>query len=71
MRPSQLKLNYNEFRLLMLKLKNEGKLNALDSEWLARWEAWNLACSPMDDSARGLIRFGHYLGFVHAREFRS
>jgi len=34
--------------------------------WLGRWNAWDFACSPMDDDKRRLIRLGHYLGWYHS-----
>lgn len=36
-------------------------------EWLAAWNLWDLACSPMDDNERRMIRYGHYLGWWDRR----
>ena len=55
----ELKSTYSEFEQL---LKHK-KLDNLDRRWLGDWKLWDLACSPMDDSERSLIRYGHYLGF--------
>ena len=34
-------------------------------EWLAQWEKWDLACSPMNDIIRRFVRHGHHLGWFH------
>lgn len=36
-------------------------------KWLAEWDAWDMACSPMDDAERRLIRYGHHLGWFDRR----
>ncbi len=32
-------------------------------QWVALWEFWDYSHSPMEDQARGKIRYGHYLGY--------
>lgn len=57
-----LRLNYTEWTRFVQE--NEATLSSEDKEWLRIWGGWDLACSPMDDEHRRLIRFGHYLGFT-------
>jgi len=59
-RPSDVLLPYSEFKTRMVELNPVGK----DREWLNEWESWDLACSPMDDNERKLIRYGHHLGWM-------
>lgn len=42
-------------------------LSADAREWLGAWTLWDFACSPMDDSERRLLRYGHWLGWWHCR----
>lgn len=61
--PEELKLGYIEWANLV-----ESRRSSLHPEimlWLSKWELWDLACSPMDDDARRMIRRGHYLGWWH------
>ena len=60
MRPSDILLPYTEFKLRMTEIKPLGKY----LDWLNEWELWDLACSPMDDDERKLIRYGHFLGWM-------
>ncbi len=63
--PSVLKSNYNKFRLHCLR----ETLTPEEQKWLKAWEMWDLACSPMDDKQRSLIRYGYYLGWTHATDY--
>jgi hypothetical protein len=45
-------------------------LNDEDYLWLADWNAYDLACSPMDDNERRFIRYGHHLGWHAGRQSR-
>lgn len=64
--PGVLRLPYDEW-VSWLREHRDG-LNVDQLLWLAAWSKWDLACSPMDDEHRRQIRYGHYLGFVHANE---
>ena len=60
----ELCLPYNKWNELQ-----EGRRERLREDvcaWLDQWNAWDLACSPMSDEKRRLIRLGHYLGWFHA-----
>ena len=59
-KPSDVMLSYTGFKSRMLEIKPSGKYR----DWLNEWENWDLACSPMDDNERKLIRYGHYLGWM-------
>lgn len=59
--PSVLKLDYNAFTD-WTKI-NRSQLSAEDIAWLNAWESYDLACSPMDDDERRMIRMGHNLGW--------
>ncbi len=65
---AELLLDYQSFKLFTAR---PNKLRQDEQEWLGRWEAFDLATSPRDDKERSLIRYGHYMGWVHAREFRA
>jgi hypothetical protein len=59
--PAQLQLPYLAWKVV------EGTItDAHERAWLAAWKRWDLACSPMPDSERRLLRYGHWLGW-HAR----
>lgn len=63
-KPSELLSSYPEFKKISENRKKT--LNKETKKWLKEWELWDLACSPMDDNERKLIRYGHYLGwFAH------
>lgn len=81
MKPSELKLNYSEFCIVVghMRLARDEErwskrpsthptISPEDDEWLNAWELWDLACSPMQDEERKLIRYGHYLGWFAARK---
>ena len=60
-RPSELQLPFAEFSELTASSGEQ-----LDPEWrrwLGDWSLWDLACSPMPDEERRLIRYGHSLGW--------
>lgn len=59
MRPTTLLLSYTEFK----KYTDENEITGELRQWLNEWESWDLACSPMDDNERKLIRYGHFLGY--------
>lgn len=64
--PSVLQYDYFAFRDWVNA--NRPQLAKCEIEWLDAWDAWSLACSPMDDDLRRRIRYGHYLGWAdHAR----
>lgn len=65
--PSVVKSDYHAFKGWCLNHRDE--LTEDESKWLDSWEEWDLACSPMDDAQRCLIRYGHYLGWV-AKEIK-
>lgn len=60
MTKNQLTLNYNEWEAL---LKSNPLQDTDDKRWLAAWNRYDLACSPMEDTQRSLLRYGHYLGW--------
>lgn len=60
-KPSKLLLPYLEWKDYINNIKNE--LDKETLKWLKEWELWDLACSPMDDNERKLIRYGHHLGW--------
>lgn len=43
------------------------RLDPKDREWLGEWESLDLAQSPMEDDERRFMRYGHYIGWMHAR----
>lgn len=47
------------------------KLNREAMMWLNARKSWDLACSPMDDNERKLIRYGHYLGWYSSQALKS
>jgi hypothetical protein len=61
--PDELTLGYTEWKRLVEKRRKQ--LAPEVRQWLGRWQSWDLACSPMDDNERRLIRYGHYLGWWH------
>lgn len=63
MRPSQLSLPYGEFE----EFVKGATLSAEDHKWLGAWHQYDLACSPMDDDFRKIIRIGHYVGWCSGR----
>lgn len=63
--PSLLHLGYEAWHQAIEELRPT--LSNEDKEWLADWEMWDLACSPMDDNDRRLIRYGHRLGWFRSR----
>ncbi len=66
---SQLTSDYSDWKnIVELSRKN---LNNDMKEWLSSWELWDLACSPMSDEERKLIRYGHHLGWFHNNERNS
>jgi len=60
----ELTLGYLEFKKLVAEKEFK---NQDDIEWLHIWQAWDLSCSPMNDSERSLIRYGHYLGWYEGK----
>lgn len=67
--PSELMLGYNDWKPL-----SEARLKHLLPDvraWLHAWKRWDLACSPMDDNERRLIRYGHYLGWWEHGEHKK
>lgn len=62
-RPSELLLPISEWSALAESRRKSLRPDA--ARWLASWEMWDLACSPMDDSRRSLYRYANYLGWVH------
>lgn len=60
-KPSELRLGSEEWK--SLSEERAPHLRPETREWLGSWEMWNLACSPMSDDERRLIRYGHYLGW--------
>ncbi len=65
-KPSDLLLPYDQWEILINREMKSLSLGEI--EWLGRWELWDLACSPMDDERRKQIRYGHWLGWWHAKE---
>ena len=63
-RPSELKLDYTEW----VDLVSNRELASDLKKWLYCWKAWDLACSPMDDDERRIVRYGHYLGWFDAEK---
>ena len=61
-----LDLSYSEFKEWVHK--NEKNLSKDDRLWLNRWDSWDMACSPMDDSERRQIRYGHFLCWFDGRD---
>ncbi len=61
LKPSVLKMDYLDFQCFCLN--NRHRLSPEEQAWLNEWESWDLACSPMDDNERKLIRYGHRLGY--------
>jgi len=62
---SELELGYHEWCALLVKRQH--LLNHKEQEWLAAWDRWDFAVSPMEDERRRLIRSGHHRGwFAHA-----
>lgn len=61
--PDELQLGYTAWKALSESLRP--RLAPSVRSWLAEWQLWDLACSPMDDNERRLIRYGHYLGWLH------
>ena len=66
-KPSELKLGYLEFKALIEKRKAE-VADPATQEWLAAWNRYDLAVSPMDDEERRFVRYGHYLGWFDSKE---
>lgn len=62
--PDELQLGFMAWR--QLSVARRPHLDPKIRRWLGEWSLWDLACSPMCDKERALIRYGHYLGFVHA-----
>jgi len=67
--PSDLKLPYFDFKCLSDSVID--RLSIYDREWLAEWEAWDLAASSIGDNFRSMIRYGHYLGWMAAIKSRG
>lgn len=64
--PGELRLPYHQWCNLVDSRKN---VTAPDvRRWLAAWDLFDLMCSPMDDNERGLIRYGHYLGWFDRQQ---
>lgn len=61
----ELTLGYLEFKKLVAEKEFK---NPDDIKWLHTWQLWDLACSPMTDSERSLIRYGHYLGWYEGKK---
>jgi hypothetical protein len=59
--PDELRLGYLEWKPLSEERKPY--LAERIRRWLADWEIWDFACSPMNDDERRMIRYGHYLGW--------
>lgn len=57
-KPSELLLSYSEFKEL-----SDVPCSSDLQEWLNAWNAWDFACSPLNDSERKQIRYGYYLGW--------
>jgi hypothetical protein len=64
--PDELQLRYTEWKALSNARRKRLSPGVL--EWLARWQLWDLACSPMDDEQRRRIRYGHYLGWWDCKQ---
>lgn len=59
--PDELKLNYTEWTALVEQRRKH--LSPGARLWLSDWSIWDLACSPMSDEERPMVRYGHYLGW--------
>jgi hypothetical protein len=64
-KPSELRLPYNEWRELCRERNSQ--FDDDTKAWLVAWHGWDAACSPMPDAERGLIRYGHYMGWFARR----
>jgi hypothetical protein len=64
--PDELQLGYTAWTRLSESRRKH--LSAGVRAWLGAWNLWDLACSPMDDKERRLIRYGHYLGWWDRRD---
>jgi hypothetical protein len=62
----EVRLPYDEWDLL--QKEKRPSLSDEARAWLDRWNAWDFACSPMDDAERRLIRLGHYMGWFHCSD---
>lgn len=64
---TELLLGYHDWKEL-----SEFRLPHLRKEvrqWFAAWQQWDIACSPMDDDERRVIRCGHYFGWFASKKF--
>lgn len=66
--PTELKLPYLEWNEIAPIPPPRDSMTPELAEWLWAWHWWDLACSPMPDNERRLIRRGHYLGWFDARK---
>jgi hypothetical protein len=62
----EVQLPYDKWDLL--QRERRPSLSDEARAWLDRWNAWDFACSPMEDEDRRLIRLGHYLGWSHSAD---
>jgi len=61
--PSTLNLSYAEW----VHFVSTNKFSLRLIPWLAAWNSTDFARSPMPDSDRKLLRYGHYIGFFDGR----
>ena len=59
--PANLLLPYSKFQVFVSEIMPN--LNDHEKRWLAEWELWDLANSPMPDEERSSTRYGHFLGW--------
>jgi len=65
--PSELQLPYDEWERLVSQVVST--LAIQEIRWLDSWQAWDLACSSMDDDKRRYIRYGWYMGYIAKQDW--
>ncbi len=61
----ELQLNYTDWCKLITERRKDMTPDL--RRWLGAWQVLDLHMSPMDDTARRQIRYGHYLGWLGAK----